>query len=515
MPSIQFRHTYSSQHANPIDSKSTNTSRQLPNSTLKIIDTNKIKVTPTDKSPLSNALKNAMSAMRSVQQNPEFKEYARASNLSAYAIRTTSEDGIQLESISRPGKWVTVAAGPWNDAAADAITLSKRLDSQIEYGTFAMPVAHFLRFYGLGNNYIYDINDTNNTIARLDTIISDNEHLNRRTISIFGQETSLSPIEYKAMTNELLQIKNILEERTGKTSLYGNLSEHGKPPETIAHPPIDLQKEKVPLHGNPSEHRKPPETVARPPIALHRDFPINFSSKNSNGGEEAPTLDWSRYVVESLIIGGATVVFIGTAAGALTAMTAAQSTAIAALGNAAVMAGGTLTAVIAPGVVTGLGTLGAGAVLYRNIISLANQLGFAKSLGESSAYVEIGGNIILFSVGTYQTGESLADFFKDPSIKNALAAAGSALATTGVGLASASGAKDALQHANFGRLRDLKKYLDPAKEFEVLGTGFTAAGLTTVTSTYFLPDNRPRALQDVILESYAGGRAGTSRSHGQ
>ncbi|WP_157646639.1 hypothetical protein [Burkholderia ubonensis] len=111
--------------------------------------------------------------------------------------------------------------------------------------------------------------------------------------------------------------------------------------------------------------------------------------------------------------------------------------------------------------------------------------------------------------------ESLDDFFKDPNIKTALAAAGSALATTGVGLASAPGAKDALQHAKYGRLRDLTKYLDPAKEFEVLGTGFAAAGTTAVTAANLLPDNRPRTLKDIVLESYSGGRAGISRPYGQ
>ena len=490
MPSIQFHPTYPSYHANPTKSKVTNTSSQLPQQTLQIIDTNRLKAIPSDNSPLGNSLKNSMSAMRSAQQNPEFKNYARASNLSAYAMRTTPEAGIQLESIGRPGKWVTVAAGPWNDDAAEAITFSKQLGDQIEYGTLAMPVAHFLRFYGFGDNNIYDVNDVNDvndTITRLDSIISDDENIGPQTISIFGRETSLSPIEYKAMTNDLRQIKDILEKQIGNIAPRGNPMEYNKTPEAIVHPPIDL----------------------------HRDFPINFPSEISNGGEEAPTVNWSRYVAESLMISGATVVFVGTAAGALGALTATQGSAITALGNAAVVAGGALTAVIVPGAATGLGTLGAGAVLYRNIVSLAEQMGFAKSLGESAVYVEIGGNVILFSVGTYQTAESFGDFFKDPSIKNALAVAGSALATTGVGLASTPGLKDALQHAKYGRLRDLKKYLNPTKEFEVLGTGFVAAGTTAVVATYFLPDNHQRTLQDIVLESYSGGRAGVSRRHDQ
>ncbi|WP_143134727.1 hypothetical protein [Burkholderia ubonensis] len=487
MPSIQFHATSPSHHANPIESKQFNKSSQLHHPTPHIIDTNRIKAIPADNSPLSNALRNAMSAMRSAQQNPEFIQYARASNLSAYSMRATPEDGIQLERMDRPGTWVTVPAGPWSDAAADAITFSKRLGGQIEYGKLAMPVTHILRFYGFGNTNIYDVNDANDTITLLDSLISDNEDITRQTVRIYGHDTHHSPIEYKAMTNELRHIKNLLEKSTGNIS-----------PRSSA-----------------AENNGTSETHSPPPINLHRDYPINFSSGNSNGGEEAPTLNWSRYVAESLTIGGATVAFVGTSAGALNALTATQSSAITTLGNAAVVAGGALAAVIAPGALTGLGTLGAGAVLYRNIMSLADQLGFSESLDESAVYVEMGGYIILFSVGTYQTAESLDGFIKNPTIKNALATAGSALATTGVGLASAPGAKVALQHAKYGRLSDLKKYLDPTKEFEVLGSGFTAAGTTAVTAADLLPDNRQRTLTDIVLESYSGGRAGISRPHGQ
>ncbi|KVU40929.1 hypothetical protein WK68_12980 [Burkholderia ubonensis] len=428
-----------------------------------------------------------MSAMRKVQQSPDFKNYARGSNLSAYAIRTTPEDGIQLESVDKPGSWVTVPSGAWNDAAADAIEFSRRLGSQIEYGTFSMPAAHLLRFYGISERSIYDVNDANDTIALLDSIISDNEHITQRTITIYGREINLSPIEYQAMKNEFHQIKTILEKNVEK---------------------ISLNKNQIEINNNST-------TDSDSPISFHPDFPVNFSAENSNGGEETPTVNWSRFVAESLTIGGATVAFVGTAAGALNSVTTAQGSAITALGNAASAAGGTLTAIIAPGAMTGLSALGAGAVLYRNIIALANQLGFAESLGESSVYVEIGGNLILFSVGTYQTAESLSDFFKDPNVKNALAAAGSALSAAGVGLASTPGARDALQHVKYGRLSDLKKYLAPAKEFEVLGTGFAAAGTTAVTATNFLPDNRHRTLQDIVLESYSGGRTGVSPPHRQ
>lgn len=50
-----------------------------------------------------------------------------------------------------------------------------------------------------------------------------------------------------------------------------------------------------------------------------QDFPVNFSSESSRGGEETPTVNQSRYVADSLLIGNATVVGAG-----VTAVTAAE-----------------------------------------------------------------------------------------------------------------------------------------------------------------------------------------------
>ncbi|WP_157659812.1 hypothetical protein [Burkholderia ubonensis] len=442
---------------------------------------------PVENSPFSKALGNAINSMARVKQNTELKNYARASNLSVYAIRATVDDGVQLESINQPGTWVTIPPGVWSDDAADAVAFSKRSGNQIEYGTYSLSISQFLRFYGLGDSDVYDAGDAAGMISRLDSVISGNGQIAGRAFDVSGQWIDLSQAELEALKDEFRAIKILLEKKSTKIQNNDN----------------SLKGDNVQTDGS------------FPFIEFHQDYPINLSPEDSNGGEEVPTINWRGVVADSLTIGGATVAFVGTATGALNALTAAQSGAIAALGNAAAAAGGALTAIIVPGVTTGLSALGTGAVLYRNIIALANRYGFAKSLGENSVYVEIGGNVILFSIGAYQTAESLGEFFAKPNIKNALAAAGSALATAGVGLASTPSAKDALQQVKYGRLNDLKKYLGNTKEFEVLGTGFAAAGTTTGTAAGLLPDGRPRALQDIVLESYSGGRAGVSRPAGR
>ena len=117
--------------------------------------------------------------------------------------------------------------------------------------------------------------------------------------------------------------------------------------------------------------------------------------------------------------------FVGTgaSAGAVNTSNGAQAAAITAIGGAAVEAGAALTAVITPGSITRSGALGGGSVLYRSILSLADQFGFAQSIDKKPVDVELGGNIILFSIGACQTAESPGDFFKDPGIENAWVAA--------------------------------------------------------------------------------------------
>jgi len=77
-------------------------------------------------------------------------------------------------------------------------------------------------------------------------------------------------------------------------------------------------------------------------------------------------------------IGGTTVMFVGTgaSAGAVNTSNGAQAAAITAIGGAAVEAGAALTAVITPGSIARSGALGGGSVLYRSILSLADQFGF-------------------------------------------------------------------------------------------------------------------------------------------
>ena len=79
------------------------------------------------------------------------------------------------------------------------------------------------------------------------------------------------------------------------------------------------------------------------------------------------------------------------------------------------------------------------------------------------------------------------------------------MATTGVGLAAAPGAKDVLQHARYGWLGALQNRLERATEFEILGTGMAAAGVTTTAAADYLPDrtrSRP-TLADIFLR-YGG-----------
>ncbi|WP_157659938.1 hypothetical protein [Burkholderia ubonensis] len=436
-------------------------------------------------SPFGMSFMDVVDAMGNLKDNVDFRNYAARSGLMVNQMRAGSDGTVELKKSDKSGGWVRIASGKWDRDAVEVGRLAKRLGSPVEYGNFDVSLGQMLKFYGIDNDGIVRADEVDTRISLLEHLTTDDEQDTRSTVHFRGEEFNVSPSGYKSMIGDYRQMKYVL------------MYEAGRIPLQVV--PIENQ---IPSANPGQDGIFQAEHVAGAGVT-HQN--IDGTSLEPRGGDEASTLDLREYASEALIVGGATVAFVGAAAGGLKALNAAQSGAIVALGNAAVVAGGTLTAVIAPGVMTVTGASGTGALLYRNIIALANQFGFAEKLGKNAAYVEMGGNIILFSIGVNQTAEYLEDFFKNPSIKNALKTAGAVLATTGVGVAAAPGAKDVLQHARYGWLGDLSKRLERAREFEVLGTGMAAAGVTTNTAADYLPDeNRTRpTLADIFLK-YGG-----------
>jgi len=424
-------------------------------------------------------------AMGNLKGNTDFRNYAMRRGLVVNQMRASPDGAVELKESGESGSWVRVASGKWDRDAVEVGRLTTRLGSRVDYGNFDVSLGGMLKFYGIDNDGIVSANEVDARISLLEHLTADDEQEARSTVNFRGEEFNISPSGYKSMIGDYRQMKYVLMYEAGRI-----------PPQIV---PTENQ---IPSANPGQDGNFQAEHVAEPDVP-HQNF--DGTPLEPRGSDEVSAVDLREYAAEALIAGGATVTFVGAAAGGVKALNAAQSGAIVALGNAAVAAGGALTAVIAPGVMTVTGSLGTGALLYRNIIALANQFGFAEKLGKSAAYVEMGGNIVLFSVGFNQTAEYLDDFFRNPSVKNALKTIGAVMATTGVGLAAAPGAKDVLQHARYGWLGALQNRLERATEFEILGTGMAAAGVTTTAAADYLPDrtrSRP-TLADIFLR-YGG-----------
>ncbi|WP_157660588.1 hypothetical protein [Burkholderia ubonensis] len=436
-------------------------------------------------SPFGRSFMDVVDAMGNLKNNADFKNYAARSGLVINQMRASPDGVVEIKKSGPSGNWVRIDSGKWDRDAVEVGRLARRLGSRVDYGNFDVSLGQMLKFYGIDNDGIVSADEVDAKISLLEDLTTSDQQGDRSTVHFRGEEFNVSQSGYKSMIGDYRQMKYVL------------MYEAGRIPEQVVSAENHPSSASSGGDGNiPAE----PETQ----LGVPREH-TDETSLEARGRDETTSADLREYAAEALIAGGATVAFVGAAAGGLKALSAAQSGAIVALGNAAVVAGGTLTAVIAPGAMTVTGAAGAGALLYRNIVALANQFGFGEKLGKGAAYVEMGGNIILFSVGVNQTAEYLEDFFKNPSIKNALKTVGAVMATTGVGVAAAPGAKDILQHARYGWLGDLRNRLERAREFEVLGTGMAAAGVTTTGAADYLPDERATrpTLADIFLK-YGG-----------
>lgn len=203
-------------------------------------------------------------------------------------------------------------------------------------------------------------------------------------------------------------------------------------------------------------------------------------SSDSNTGEVASK------VAEVVIIGGAAAVVVTPF---VTSLTAAQKAGVVALGNAAIAAGGTLLAVCAPGAMAILGAGAAGGNLYSSTVSFLTQHGIAENLAKNAAFIEVGGVVILVSIGGVQTYDALKTFADNPSWKSGLNAAGNLIATLGTAASGVPAIKNVGQiskKAKYGWLSD-----SAATKIGDRGNQITVPSLVTLFATNLLPDNAP------------------------
>ena len=311
-------------------------------------------------SPFGMSFMDVVDAMGNLKGNADFRNYAMRRGLVVNQMRASPDGTVELKESGESGSWVRVASGKWDRDAVEVGRLTTRLGSRVDYGDFDVSLGEMLKFYGIDNDGIVSANEVDARISLLEHLTADDEQEARSTVNFRGEEFNISPSGYKSMIGDYRQMKYVLMYEAGRI-----------PPQIV---PTENQ---IPSANPGQDGNFQAEHVAEPDVP-HQNF--DGTPLEPRGSDEVSAVDLREYAAEALIAGGATVTFVGAAAGGVKALNAAQSGAIVALGNAAVAAGGALTAVIAPGVMTVTGSLGTGALLYRNIIALANQFGFDLQL---------------------------------------------------------------------------------------------------------------------------------------
>jgi len=442
--------------------------------------------------------------LANLRENNEFKSIADMNQLLLDSMRIDSKGKLTLLKRFDDGtKSRTSLHLPAFDEIREIEEDARNFGIAVIPGKYDVSLKSILRFYGIGSSNIATGEHVNQAIKNIDKKISEyreriasNDPHNRLGFESVYAGNPAEPFPLRrdglsAMVKELEEIRSELAKVVvdAKVTLPAPPGPSG---------PRSNPKSTKTILTNGGKNKDATVKVDKLHIAP------NTSNANDGGsaiGDAGTGLVATAVTIPAVVVGGAM----------LTGKTlpVSVSSAAASLASAAAVAGGTLLAVVAPGVaptvIAATATYGEAGNLYSNLAELASRLNppLAREALNNARYVKIGGCTLLVSSAASQTGFSFGAFLKNPSVRRSLETLSSGMATIGV---AASCFPEAGARILFGRMGDLAE--NSTKGIEAAGAGLAFFGVNSNIMVAYYPEDRGsisevRGLRDMLRDGLA------------